>query len=129
IIEVVLTFTGAAYRDEIKSFVIARWRGFRRARTEDLKILTQRKLGPRHEKHKLPNPLDNANVRAIVWMLPLLALAYIWKSNKPILWFVRVGFLFVYLRLMFTVLILTAYRIKLLPRVLLQRTGVDRSVM
>ena len=57
VIQVFASVSGSVYRDDIKAFIAKRWCSFRRARTEDLKILTKRQMGPMNEKHLQPHPL------------------------------------------------------------------------
>jgi hypothetical protein len=108
----------SVYAVEIKAFIASLWRSFRRARTEDLKVLTARQLGP--DKHSLPDPVSRESFKTALALgaqslfLPLLT-PYPWTR-----WMFQAFFYYVMLRWLCVMAILICYRAKLLPRVLAQ---------
>jgi len=111
-----LLFT--VFRDDIRRFVGNRWRSFRRARTADLRILTQRSLGPYNEKHSLPSPMARENFRTLIALAPLAAFSPLLKSHPEFLLPYRIVSLAIVGRLFLVLAIFIGYRAKLLPRVL-----------
>ena len=108
------------YRDDIKGFIAERWRRYRRARTEDLKNLTQRNLGSADGKHAVPDPVHRETVRTLVALLPLAFVVTFCKSQPWAIWMASVASYAIILRHFSVLLILTGYRLKLLPRVFAQ---------
>jgi len=65
------------YRDEIKTFLNARFRSFRKARTEDFNALRRRHLGPYVEKHHCPDPLFRETLATLVTLGSCLLVFYL----------------------------------------------------
>jgi hypothetical protein len=118
VIQVFASVSGSVYRDDIKAFIAKRWCSFRRARTEDLKILTKRQMGPMNEKHLQPHPLLKETLKTTLALCVLLICSPFLKSHASALWLFRTAYYGVMLRLLLVLTILIGYRAKLLPRVL-----------
>jgi hypothetical protein len=123
VIQLFMGVSGAVYRDDIKAFIAKRWRSFRRARTEDLKILTKRHLGPPSQKHLQPDPVFRETMKALVALVALLLCSPLVKHHGWALWLFQAAYYGVTLRLFLVLTIFNIYRAKLLPRVLAQRSA------
>jgi hypothetical protein len=119
----VITVVGlltTVFRDEIKASIKTRWRSFRKARTEDFKLLTRRSLGPYGEKHQVPDPihrLTKETLCASLWLL--LALGSL-KSYPFGMKITAVIYYVAMARFFLIMTFLTGYRAKLLPHVFLR---------
>jgi hypothetical protein len=111
---VLFSLSGSVYRDEIKTFLSKRWQAFRRARTNDLMILTRRSLGP-DDKFSLPDPMFNELVKTVAELSVLAAIGWLLRKHQEFLWVLRIGYFAVVLRLYFVLALFVGYRLKLLP--------------
>lgn len=118
--------SAAVYRDDIKIFIAKRWRSFRQARTNDLKILTKRHLGPQSQKHLQPDPVFRETVKATLALGVLILCSPLLKYHVWAGWIFQAVFYWVVLRLFLVLTIFNIYRAKLLARVLAQRA--DRTI-
>ena len=120
LVQLLVGVSGSVYRDDIKAFVSKQWRSFRRARTEDLKILTRRHLGPYREKHLQSDPVSRESLKTLLALAVLFVFGTLLKRNVWALWLFRGVYYVVVLRLFLVLSIFIGYRARLLPRVLVQ---------
>lgn len=112
----------AVYRDEVKGLINAGCRSFWKARTEDMKILGRRNLGPYGEKNQHPDPLLRETVKTIVALSVCLLFSYIFDrfSDKQQLlstvmsWIVRTLTTAAIVRFFLIQFLFTGYRATLL---------------
>jgi hypothetical protein len=119
-IQAIIQLAVTIYRENLQDFISARWRLFRKARTEDLKALTHRELGLYGEKKTWPDPIHRETVRTLIALIPVLLVLTFLKDRPWAMWSATALFYGVMLRLLLVLAILTGYRLKLLPRFLAQ---------